>query len=260
VIRGCFRDSPVQSAVLATSIMIHRGIGTYQSKVSRFIALTENSRQKLIEAGLPAAKIRIKPNFVEWSKPPAQGPRQGGLFVGRLSVEKGIEVLLDAVARLGPDQGELTIMGTGPLQQNVTDVLQGRYLGFQALEAVQQAMEKALFMVMPSIWYEGFPRTLVEAFACGLPVIASRMGAMAEVIDDQQTGLLFEPGNAQEFAEKIRWALQHPQEMQAMGQRARKVFESRYDKETNHTLLTGIYREAIEEAAASPAKASAGAS
>ena len=123
--------------------------------------------------------------------------------------------------------------------------LGSRYLGFQPLDVVLGKMEGAAFMVLPSIWYEGFPRTIVEAFACGLPVIASRLGSMAELVVDGQTGLLFETSNAAELADKIAWANAHPQEMAAMGLRARAVYEQRFNPERNLAELVGIYREAI---------------
>jgi glycosyltransferase involved in cell wall biosynthesis len=98
---------------------------------------------------------------------------------------------------------------------------------------------------MPSIWYENFPRTLVEAFACGLPVIASRLGAMAELIDDGFTGLLFEPGNAKDLADKLEWADRHPEEMLKMGREARLEYDTKYTSAINFKQLIEIYQDAI---------------
>ena len=106
-------------------------------------------------------------------------------------------------------------------------------------------MQRAAYLVMPSIWYENFPRTLVEAYACGLPVIASRLGAMAELVRDGETGLLFEPGNAADLAQKMQWAEAHPETMRRMGEAARAEYEASYTPETNFNQLMAIYSDAI---------------
>jgi glycosyltransferase involved in cell wall biosynthesis len=98
------------------------------------------------------------------------------------------------------------------------------------------------------VCFEGaLPRTALEAFCCGLPVIASRMGSMADSIVDGETGLLFEPGNARELADKIRWAVDHPEQMAAMGRQARQTFEKRYTRSSNHDMLLAIYRDVIND-------------
>lgn len=245
VLRGCYRGSVAQSAVLATMVMTHRQLGTYDHKVTRFIALTEFAKGKLASAGLPADKIRVKSNFVEWRAAPQSSARRGGIYVGRLSVEKGIEVLLAALQRFTPEDHQIEVMGTGPFESDTARLLGAHYLGFQPLSAVLEKMEQASFMVLPSICYEGFPRTIVEAFACGLPVIASRLGSMAELVADGETGLLFEAGNPDDLAQKIAWAHAHPHEMIAMGQRARTIYEARFNPEQNLSELIGIYRDAM---------------
>jgi glycosyltransferase involved in cell wall biosynthesis len=124
-------------------------------------------------------------------------------------------------------------------------------LSLGALEVAQVVaeMQRASALVMPSLWFENFPLTLVEAFACGLPVIASRLGAMAELVEDGVTGLLFAPGDVADLALKMQWALDHPERMAAMGQAARGVYEARYTADINHSQLLAIYRDAIAEQA-----------
>ena len=169
--------------------------------------------------------------------------REGFLFVGRLSAEKGIQVLADAAAHVPGVR--VVVAGSGPEAQ----VLEGAS-GIDALgaldgEAVRERMSGASALILPSIWYENFPRTLVEAMGCALPVIASRLGALAELVEDGVTGLLFEPGNAADLAEKMRWALAHPEAMAAMGAAARARYEALYTADRNYAQLTEIYREAI---------------
>jgi glycosyltransferase involved in cell wall biosynthesis len=120
-------------------------------------------------------------------------------------------------------------------------------MGALQMEQVRQEMGAAIALVLPSIWYENFPRTLVEALGCGLPVIASRIGALAELVKDGETGLLFEPGNAEDLAQKMRWALANPQAMAAMGRNARKQYEAEFTAERNYQQLMAIYESAIAE-------------
>ncbi len=246
-LHGCYRGSRLGSLAVARMIARHRGQGTWRTKVDRFIALTEFARAKFGEAGFPAEKIAVKPNFVEDGGTRApEGDRHGALFVGRLSPEKGIGTLLaawrdlDAPLRIAGD-GPLLSMARGTASPNVMP------LGNLPPEAVNQEMARAAFLVMPSQSYEGFPMTLAEAFCRGLPVIASRLGAMAEIVEDRVTGLHFAPGDAHDLAAKARWAADHPEEMRRMGANARRVYVERYAPEVNYEKLLAIYQAAIRE-------------
>lgn len=244
VVHGCYRGSRAQTAVLAGMLVLHRGLGTWQHKVQRYIALNSFCRDKFIEGGLPAARIAIKPNFVDLEAPEA-GPRQGLLYVGRLSHEKGIAALAQAAAALPPRS--LRVAGTGPdaaLLQGLPAVVM---LGALNTAQVAQEMARATALVMPSLWYENFPRTLVEAFACGLPVLASRLGALAALVEDGVTGWHVAPGDAGHLAAKMQQALAEPQRMAAMGAAARALYERDYTGETNHRQLMAIYAEAIAQ-------------
>jgi glycosyltransferase involved in cell wall biosynthesis len=242
IVHKCYRGSVAASAVLAGMLGLHRSLGTYRNKVTRYIALNDFCRNKFIEGGLPAKLIVVKPNFVDAPAPQAL-PRRGILFVGRLSVEKGVESLVNAAALLPVAQ--LRVVGDGP-QAALLDGVQGiTKLGALSGEAVQHEMNSAVALVIPSIWYENFPRTIVEAFAAGLPVIASRIGALAELVSDGETGLLFEPGNAQDLASKMDWALAHSEQMAEMGRRARAKYEAEFTAEQNYAQLIGIYEDAI---------------
>lgn len=244
ILRKCYRRSGIQSAVLASMLTFHRGIGTYRNKVSKYIALNNFCRNKFIEAGLPESKIVVKPNFVEL-KPFMERKRAGVLFVGRLSVEKGINVLLEAAIKL--PNVEIKVAGTGSDANSLKNVNNVTLLGSLTSNEVQNQMAAAVALVMPSIWFENFPRTLVEAFASGLPVIASRIGALAELIEDNVNGLLFDPGNAQDLKEKIEWAISHPEKMSQMGQKARQKYDEEYTAEKNYSQLIKIYEDTIRD-------------
>ncbi len=243
VLRRCYRGSAGASATLATMLAVHRTLGSFERKVTRYIALGRFVRDKYVQAGWPARRIAIKPNFVDIARVPER-PRHGGLYVGRLTEGKGLAVMLDAVQRLPAAQVE--VVGTGPLASSLPAHGRVRTRGWQDPPQVYESMRRAAYLLFPSLWYEGFPRTLVEAFACGLPVIASRMGAMAELIEDGRTGLLFQSGSAVELADRIAWAEAHPEAMREMGANARAEYEAKYTPEKNYWQLMTIYADAIE--------------
>lgn len=242
VMRGCYRGSKAQSAVIGGMQVVHRALGTYRNKVTRYIALNEFCRNKFIEGGLPAERIVVKPNFVDIPASAAEA-RKGALFVGRLSAEKGITVLAGAMDKL--PSCLLNVIGSGPEEVVLNSRANIRSLGFLPRDQIFSHMQKAAYLLMPSIWYENFPLTLVEAFASGLPVIASRIGAMAELIEDGKTGLLFDPGSPDDLAKKIMWAEAYPKDMLEMGRNARREYEAKYTSEQNFGLLMGIYAAAI---------------
>jgi len=244
VARACYRGSHAASAALAGKLVLHRGLGTYTHKVARYIALNEFCRRKFIEGGLPAERLVVKPNFVDFALPPVE-PRAGVLFVGRLSVEKGVATLAEAMARLPAAQ--LRVAGDGPQAAALDDIVGVSRLGSLPAAAVRQEMCRALALVVPSICFENFPRTIAEAFACGTPVIASRIGALADIVRDGVTGLLFEPGNPQDLADKLAWALAHPQQMAAMGHTARTQYEAEFSAGVNYRRLMEIYADVLEK-------------
>jgi glycosyltransferase involved in cell wall biosynthesis len=185
----------------------------------------------------------VKPNFA--AVPPLDGrhPRAGGLFVGRLSPEKGTRVLAQAAASCRT--GRIDVFGEGPEQFALEAVPGLRLLGWQDQPRIYARMREVSYLIVPSICYENFPLTVVEAFANGLPVIASRLGAMAELVTNGATGMLFDAGNADDLAEKIAWAEAHPDDMARMGEEARCEYEMKYTPDKNYVALTNIYRLAM---------------
>jgi glycosyltransferase involved in cell wall biosynthesis len=247
VLHGCYRDSRVASAAVAAMLTVHRTMSTWTNAVTLFIALTEFARQKFIEGGFPAEKIVVKPNFVH--PDPGIGTGSGGyaLYVGRLSVEKGLDTLLAAWERL--DQIiPLKIIGDGPLADQVIEATKRmphvEWLGRKPMPEVHALMGEAMFLVFPSKWYETFGRVAAEAFAKGTPVIAANIGAIAELVDAGRTGLLFQPGNADDLAAKVCWLLDNPTAIEPMRKEARLEFEIKYTAEKNYHRLMAIYTQA----------------
>jgi len=222
--------------------------------VDRYIALTDFASRKFTEADLPREKLTVKPNFVD----PDPGERQGlgdyVLYVGRLSREKGLSTLLSAWQKL-QSAGPLRIVGDGPMRERLQAEAAQRgasnvtFVGRLQSGEVMKAIKGARFLVFPSECYENCPTTILEAFACGVPVIASRLGAMLELVDDGRTGLHFHPGDAVDLVEKVSWAWSHPEECRFMGHEARAEYESKYTAEKNYTMLMQIYESLLRGSA-----------
>lgn len=245
---GCYRGSRIQTLPVALMLAFHKSRRTWHEKVDCFIALTEFAKGKFVQAGFPSEKIVVKPNFVNLPKIPAKQNEGYAVFVGRLSTEKGVETLLHAWRDL-PDT-QLKLIGDGPLLDKAISLSSKsvEVLGRKNHSEVLDNIANALFLVMPSEWYEGFPMVIVEAMACGVPVLASRLGAMAEIIEDGRTGLLFEPGNVKDLVSKVRWFFEHPKKAEEMGRNARAEYEAKYTPERNYEMLMEIYERAISQA------------
>ena len=247
---GCYQGSKLGTSAIALMLQVHRRLRTWAKMVDCYIALTEFSRRKLIDGGLPAAKIRVKPNFV--LPDPGMRERRGqyALFAGRLVDPKGLPTLL-AAWRLLRKPIPLVIIGDGPNRATLESQLKETglrdvvYRGRLSHEDTVEAIKGARFLVFPSEWYEGFPVTIAESFACGVPVICSRLGSMQEIVADGRTGLHFRPTEADDLASKIEWAWDHPEQMEAMGRGARLEFEAKYTAERNFYLLKEIYEFAM---------------
>jgi glycosyltransferase involved in cell wall biosynthesis len=248
VVHRCYRQSRVASVVVASMLVLHRALRTWNRTVARYFALTEFSRQRFVDAGMPADRIAVKPNFVD----PDPGPGAGGggyaVFVGRLSPEKGIETLLSAW-RLLSGRMKLKIIGDGPLAPLVREAAarapEIEWLGYRKPEEILAVLGDATCLVMPSIWYETFGRTIIEAYAKGTPVVASRLGAMAELVDDGRTGMLFEAGSGQDLASRVAHMLDDADRLAKMRVEARRAFEKKYTGEANYRALMNIYRDAV---------------
>ena len=250
VLHACYHGSRMHTAAVATMLTSHRLLNTWKKQVDVYITLTEFSKRKFIEGGIPQEKIFIKPNFVYPDPGMRECDRGYALFLGRLSPEKGINTLLKAWRYLG--EIPLKVIGSGPLMKEVQGFVQIEklknieILGQRPYEEVLGFVKGARFLVIPSECYENFPMVIAEAFACGVPVVASRLGAMAEIVEDGQTGLHFEPGNPEDLAAKVEWAWMHAREMKRMGCGARAEYETKYTAERNYKMLMDIYQMACE--------------
>jgi len=248
---GCYRNSHLSTLPLAFSVALHRNLGTWTKHLDAFIAFTEFQRELLVKAGLPAGRVHVKPNFISDIPNPIQWVDRGNyaVFVGRLSVEKGVRTLLSAwrsVIGL-----PLKILGDGPLRGELeayvrSQGINAEFLGGVPRDEVLSIVSGACLQVVPSECYEGFPMVILEAYACGTPVVASRIGSLAEIVVDGETGLHFEAGDPLDLAQRVNHLAERPELARRMGMKAREIFLVKYTAEKNLELLMGIYRRARE--------------
>lgn len=255
VARACYRHSVSQTATLALMLAVHKAAHTWTTKVSEYVALTEFARRKFIEGGLPPDRVIVKPNFVHPDPGPKSERGEYALFVGRLSEEKGLRVLLEAWTRL-TQQIPLYILGDGPLREEMENLVTRlglahvTVLGGVAAGEVRSWMNGARFLICPSLWFEGFPLVIAEAFARGLPVICSRLGSLEELVEDGRTGLHAHPGDAADLAEKVEWAWRSERALGQMSRQGRAEFERKYTAERNYRNLMRIYDQVLDASGA----------
>lgn len=249
VVHACYRGSRAQTAVVAAMLTTHRVLGTWQHTVDRYLVATDFYRQLFIEGGLPAEKLVLKRHFVA-PDPGVRAQTAGdyALFIGRLDAEKGVRVMLQAWQAVADIP--LRIRGDGQLLAEVeaTAAANANISVVPRLPAgeLTALIEGARFLVWPSQGhYETFGFVAAEAFACGVPVIASDAGVMSEMVQDKKNGLLFQQENPADLADKVRWAWNHPDELAAFGRQARLDFETRYSAEATYPQLMEAYEEAI---------------
>ena len=254
----CYRDSLCGSLLLVMMQWVHRVLGTWRGKVDRYIVLTDFAESRFVESGVVDQKqLCVKPNFVEdrdSGLSPANRKRQA-VFVGRLWPEKGslllVEAWMDAFQQNPNLNGyELCVVGDGPEREQAEALCNGhpeqyaiRFMGKIPRKEVLDVVRESRFLVLPSIWYEGFPMTIVEAFSCGTPILAARLGSMVSIVEDQKTGLFFEVADKKQLAERILWAVAHKERLEEMGRNARRQYEEHYTQDANYNALLSIYSD-----------------
>lgn len=247
---GVYRNSKVLTGWLALSVKLHQWIGTWQ-KASRYIVLTDHAKRIFLQAGigLKESQISIKPNFSASRYLPSTNTSGSFVFIGRLSEEKGISVLLKAFASL---PHKLLIAGDGPMKDEVLEYARNHsnieYVGKLSRDEVFPFLAAAKALVFPSTWYEGMPITIIEAFASGLPVIASKIGAMEEMIVPGKNGLHFETGNIEDLKNKVEeYHALREVEKKTYRENAYSSYLDHYTPERNVELLLRIYNDVIDQ-------------
>lgn len=247
---GCYRGSRLATVPLTLSMVANRR--RWWSGIVRFFCISEAQRLVLIQAGMPAQHLAVKRNFVVDSGIRRTGPGEYVLYLGRLAEEKGVRLLMtawDSVASHGGLNVPLVLAGAGPLEGEVARWARGRgdvaFLGLRNKIQCRQLMACSAAVVAPSTWMETFGLVVVEAMATGVPVVAAAHGAFVELVEDQVTGLLHSPGNAESLADCLRSVVTDTDRNLAFGDAGRHYYETRYTAEVGLAALVAGYEAAI---------------
>jgi len=249
-LKACHKGNRISSTLYAAESYFNALRGTYRKDVTHFISPSKFLRDKMIQYGWAQDRITIVPNFVESDRiTPNYTPGNYVLYLGRLSAEKGTQTLLNAFRQLHGNT-QLVFAGTGPLADPLQEQAQGdsrvRFAGYLSGDDLQKTIAGARALIIPSEWYENAPMSILEAMAAGKPVIGANIGGIPEMICEEETGLLFEPGNIHDLAETLNRFLSFTDaRVQLMGQNARHSIETNNSSQRHFELLTQIYNKVL---------------
>lgn len=248
VVQNCHHSGFTGSLLYTMESYFNRFFKKYE-KVDYLIAPSNFLRDKLINGGYSHQKVVHIPNFVNTSGiTPNFEPGDYIVYIGRVSGEKGIKTLVDAVKTT---KIQAKIVGEGPLSKWLQGIIASEgipniiLVGYKSGDDLLDILRNSAFMVLPSEWYENAPLSILEAYACGKPVVASRIGGIPEMVLDGVTGFLFEPGNVEQLKEIMVSLYNNKKLIAQMGKNARDMVEREYSPERHYEMLMDIYEKAI---------------
>lgn len=245
----CVKGSLSNSLVDMIEAYVHKFLKSYDM-IDAVVTPSDFYRKKFVEFGVNKEKLFYIPNFLDISKFETQSSHEDYfVYFGRLSEEKGVQILIKAMENV---EGKLKIIGTGPLENQLREYTKlnnlnnkVEFMGYRTGVGLKDILKKAMFVVVPSTWYENAPYSILEAMAAGKPVIGSDIGGIPELVKNNKTGLIFESGNYKELNEKISFLIQKPELLNLYGKNARNSIESDYNKESHYFTLINIYNKLI---------------
>lgn len=246
----CYRNSYIKSLALSFSLCVHRWLGTFKNKIDIYISPSSFLKSKMVKGGFSEKKIVVKTHFININElTPNENYGNYAVFMGRISKEKGIFTLIKVFKEIS--NLKLEIIGDGPFSQKSMDFVKQNklsnieFLGFMRTAKRFKILKKAMFLIFPSEWYENFPYVLLESFSLGIPVIASRIGGVSEIIEEGENGLFFQPGGVDEIKEKILILIKNRDLLLSMRFKARGSAEEKYSEEKGYKDLIKIYNQFI---------------
>ncbi|MFA4992306.1 MAG: glycosyltransferase, partial [Candidatus Omnitrophota bacterium] len=249
-LKGCTGDSRLKNLLNAAEMYLHHSILRIYDLVDVFISPSVFLKNKLEEMGF-RGKIVYLPNSIKSGGivPEYKHGERSIIYFGRLSGEKGLFTLVEAVK--GMRGITLKIAGEGPVEKDIRAKVSAEkignviFLGYRGWRELRDEIARSMFVVLPSEWYENNPRSIIEGFACGKPVVGSRIGGIPELIRDGETGLTFEPGDPEDLRVKIEGLVNDPARIAEMGKKARMFVEREFDSDGIYKRLMVIYNQAI---------------
>jgi len=245
VIHKCYKDSFIFSLLYAFIIKLNQK--NFKKNIDGYIALTQFAKNIFIDNGFKEKKVYVKDNGFFDPKKSQKASEGYFLYLGRISEEKGLDFLLASFVKL--PEYRLKVVGDGALletyQKQFKNFKNIEFLGRVDGEKKEGLLQKAEALLLPSVCFENYPLAIVEAFSFGIPVIASRIGGIPFIVEEGETGFLFEVNNFADFAAKLKKIYGQKALRKKMGNEARKVFEERMDFEINIKRLEEIYRRVL---------------
>lgn len=252
LLHKCIKDSYLVSGATALVFAMHKFFKIYSENIDLFIAPSLFMKKKMVEYGFNPRKIVYLPNFVEVGKHKNGYAKNPYVFYfGRLLEHKGVRLALETAELLS--DVKFKIAGDGPEEKNLRYFVKHwklanvEFLGRLTSSQILKAISASTFCILPSLWYENMPYSILESFAYGKPVIASRIGGIPEIINDGENGTLFEPGNVDELSKKIKKLWENPKLVVRMGRKARSLVKLRYNSEKHYKKLISVYEKAIKD-------------
>ena len=250
--KSCIKNSKLKSILGVIESIYYRKKRIY-SKIDCIITPSKFLQDKLISGNLNYKRITTIHNFVNDSKENNNNNDNGyAFYFGRLSIEKGILNLVEAIKKI--DSGKLIIAGDGPERRKIENFVKRNKLedritlvGYLNQEQIREYIKKSKFIVLPSIWYENCPYSILEAMEIGKPIIGSRIGGIPELIEDEKNGFLYEYNNIDELATKMRLLLENDKLAQSQGKESRKLYEEKYSEEIYYNKIYKIYKSLLED-------------
>lgn len=247
--KKCVKDSEAKSLLNTIEMYLHHKIFHIYDLVDVFISPSMFLKNKVEEMGFKG-KIIYLPNFVnlEDYRPQYDWQENAIVYFGRLSKEKGLFTLIEAMKGLNT---KLKIIGEGPIKEGLKlsvrslELKNIKFLGYKAGEELKDEIRKSMFVILPSEWYENNPRSIIEGFALGKPAIGARIGGIPELVKDNETGLTFEPWNADDLKRRISQLIENPSEISRMGKNARKMVNEELNPDIHYGKLMEIYRQFV---------------
>ncbi len=251
ILERCKRGSFGASLIAGFGAYLYRWMGLY-NLVDLFLCPSDFLRKKMIEYGFDSKRLITIPNFLEIDIPvPSYGNKAYVLYFGRLSEEKGVETLIKSAEKI--PYLNFKFVGDGPQGRILKEMVKERgltnvqFLGELKRKELYSLITEALFVIIPSVWYENCPYSILESFLLGKPVIASEIGGIPELVDDGIDGLLFEPGNDEDLAAKIKQLLSDKDSLKQMGERARAKVERLYSPEVHYERIVRAYNMVLSK-------------
>lgn len=247
--KKCIKGSTLKSLLGAIEGKYYRNHHIYTDKISYIVTPSEFYRDKFIEDGVDKNKVKALHNSIEMKDYDIKTEDDGyALYFGRLSREKGILNLINAFAKL--DKGKLYIAGEGPEKETIEHIIKEnklekrvKLLGFLNKKQMTETTRKCKFVVVPSIWYENCPYSVLETLAIGKPVIGSNMGGIPELVEDNQNGFIYQYDDVDELSNKMKQLFEDQKLVEKFSKKSKQLAKEKYSRDKYYEDIMTIYKK-----------------